>query len=77
MNAPRFPVGTQFIPIGRKEKIVHTVIDYHVTTNLAGEVVCAKYVSEHEFCGQKVRVYDVADATIARGLVGDIADFNK
>jgi len=73
----RFPVGTQFVPIGRKDKTVHTVVDYLTTKNLAGEIVGAKYVSEHEFCGQKVRNYDVADSTIARGLIGNIAEFCK
>ena len=73
----RFPVGTQFIPIGRKDKTVCTVVDYYVTKNLAGEIVNAKYVSEHEFCGQKVKNYDVADSTIARGLIGNIADYCK
>lgn len=52
------------------------MVDYHVTRNLAGEIVSAKYVSEHEFCGQKVRNLEVADATIARGLIGDLRNFS-
>lgn len=71
----RFPVGTQFIPLGAKNKIVHTVVDFLTTKNLAGEIVQCRYVSEHEFLGQKVRNIDVADSTIARGLIGNLADY--
>lgn len=74
-ETPRFPVGTQFIPIGRKEKILHTVTDYHVTRNLAGEIVKCNYVSTHEFCGQKITTIDLPEATIARGLIGNLEDF--
>ena len=71
---PRFPIGTQFIPLGKNTSL-HTVIDYYITRNLAGEIVNTKYVSRHTFLGQEIKNYDIAETTIARGLVGNIADF--
>lgn len=64
----RFPVGTLFIPIGRKHDKPHVVTDFLVTRNLAGEVVRREYKTEHEFCGQTVSSF-VPEATIARGLL--------
>ena len=46
-----------------------TVIDKHTTTNSAGEVVKVRYVSVHEFLGQKVVNEDVVSVTIQRGEV--------
>lgn len=63
----RFPIGTQYIPHGRKNKTPHTVVDYLTTTNLKGEVVKTRYVSSHKFLGQEVFDYDVCEVTIARG----------
>ncbi len=67
-SAARFGPGTTFRPIGKHAQL-NTVCDVHTVTNLAGEVVALRYVATHEFCGQTVTVRDVADATIARGLV--------
>lgn len=63
----RFPVGTTFQPVGKR--YAATVIDYHVTRNLAGEIVRTRYVATHEFMGQTVADCDVAETTIARGLI--------
>ena len=63
----RFAVGTKFTPL-RKNAAECTVTDFLVTRNLAGDVVKTAYVATHIFCGQVVTVYDVCDATIARGL---------
>ena len=62
----KYPVGTKFVP-RRKHRIVHEVIDYHVTRNLGGIVVKERYVTSHMFCGQEVIDYDVIETTIARG----------
>ena len=63
---PRFPVGTRYTPIG-KNAVECTVTDYHVTRNLAGEIVRFGYVAAHLFCGQTVRQFDIPESTIARG----------
>ncbi len=62
----KYPVGTTFTP-RRKNTYTATVIDYHTTTNLAGEVIKARYVCTHDFCGKTVTDYDVSPTTIARG----------
>jgi len=67
--SPRFKIGQKYIPVGDKNKAVHTVVDIHTTTNAAGEVVKLRYVSTHEFCGQIVYDYDVNDTRIARGAI--------
>lgn len=65
---PRFKIGQKYIPVGDKNKAIHTVVDIHTTMNSAGEVVRLRYVSTHEFCGQMVTDYDVSDTRIARGV---------
>lgn len=69
----RFPIGTQYITkakAGRKIiETLHTVVDQMTVTNSRGEVVRCFYVSEHDFCGQKVINYDVVDTTIALNIV--------
>ena len=62
----RFPVGTIYTPRGKHSK-PHAVIDYHVTRNLAGEIVRCRYVSVCQLLGQDLIDYDVAETTIARG----------
>lgn len=64
----RYAIGTQYIPKG-KRKDVCTVIDQLTTRNSRGDVVELRYVSTHEFLGQIVTSRDVAEATIARGLL--------
>jgi len=62
-------IGTKFIKEGRKIKQVETVVDIYKTYNSKGELVKTRYVSEHEFMGQKLRDYDVVAVTIKRGLI--------
>lgn len=64
----RFPIGTQYKPQGKHAKVT-TVIDQLTTTNAMGVVVSLRYVTQHEFLGQKVTNVDVVDTTIARGLL--------
>lgn len=66
---PRFKIGQKFKPIGRKYAQIRTIVDILKTYNSAGELVEIRYVSEHEFMGQKVIDRNVVDSTIARGLV--------
>jgi hypothetical protein len=64
----RFPVGTKFVRIGKKTSAAETVVDFHVTRNLAGEIVKERYVTTREFCGQEITDNDVCETTIARGV---------
>lgn len=66
---PRFKIGQKFKPIGRKHAQICTIVDILKTYNSAGELVEIRYVSEHEFLGQKVIDRNVVDTTIARGLI--------
>lgn len=72
----RFPIGTQYLP-RRKHATVCTVVDQLTTRNAAGDVVACHYVTEHEFCGQKVRDTSVVDPTIAMGLLPKFAHLLK
>ncbi len=62
-----YPIGTQFMSRGKHAKLC-TVVDVLKTYNSAGELVRTRYVTEHDFCGQKVRDNDVCAVTIARQL---------
>ena len=61
-------IGKQYLTRGKAPRLC-TVIDKHTTTNSAGEVVKVRYVSVHEFLGQKVVNEDVISVTIQRGEV--------
>jgi hypothetical protein len=62
----KFLIGTKFTPIGRH--VEHTVVDYYVTKNMAGDIVRERYVTTKVFCGQVVFDHDVCETTIARAL---------
>jgi hypothetical protein len=64
-DEPRFPVGTRFI---RKNRHC-TVVDVHRTYNLAGYHIRTRYVATHEFMGQLVTEYDLAECSIQMGLI--------
>jgi hypothetical protein len=66
---PRFPIGTKFVPQGRKRQDVCTVVDILKTSNNAGELVKILYCASHSFQGQAVLNCDVVEPTIARGLI--------
>jgi hypothetical protein len=51
------------------KKYACTVVDKHVTTNSAGDVVKVRYVSAHELMGQTVHEYDVLETTIMRNRI--------
>lgn len=70
----RFPVGTRFIRLTphKKSKVVETICDFHVTRNLAGDLVKVRYVCTHAYMGQTLIDWDVTETTIARAeLVTD------
>lgn len=71
----RFPIGTQFIPVGNKRKDVYTVVDILTTTKSNGEIFKIEYACQHMFMGQIMNTTAI-DTTIARGLIGNLADFN-
>lgn len=62
-------IGTKFIRRNSKRKDVETVVDILTTTNSKGEVVSVKYVATHEFMGQKVTDFEVANSTIQRAEI--------
>lgn len=64
----RFPIGTTFRSSGKVQRVC-TVVDFHVTRNLAGEIVRARYVATHEFMGQTITERDIAETTIARNVI--------
>ncbi len=63
---PRYTIGHQYMPIGKYPRLC-TVTDIYSTYNSRGELVQIRYVSTHEFNGQTITVYDIPEATIARG----------
>ncbi len=63
----KFPVGTKFIERRKNYTREHTVFDYHVTKNLASEVVRERYIVTHELMGQPI-TSDVCETTIAIAL---------
>ena len=69
----KFPIGTQFIRVGRKHKRVETVTDIITWTNNAGEIVNIRYVATHTFCNQTVTDRDISETTIARGIITEIS----
>jgi len=60
-------IGTQYLSSGKAPRLC-TVVDIHLTYNLAGELVRTGYVCEHEFLGQMIREIDVNQVTVARGI---------
>lgn len=65
---PQFAIGTKF-KTRHKIPRVCQVIDILKTYNNAGELVSIRYVSVHEFMGQKVTDSNVVETTIAMGLI--------
>jgi hypothetical protein len=63
----KYPQGTKFIRRGDKNKRVLTVIDYHTTRNISGDIVKQRYVAGHEFMGQTIIEIDICETTISRG----------
>lgn len=67
MTNPKFKIGTKYKTRGKHPKVC-TVVDIHTTTNIKGDVVKIRYVSEHTLMGQAIRSEEV-ETTIAMGLI--------
>jgi chorismate synthase len=67
MNTPRFKIGQQYQAHGKRKDIC-TIVDILTTTNSKGAVIAIRYLTVHDFMGQKVFNHDVVDATIATGI---------
>ena len=63
---PKFPVGTQYQPIGKP--YVCTVINYLVTRSMDGDIYRVRYMSTHTRLDQRLVDDDVLETTIARGI---------
>lgn len=63
------PMGTKYNSKHGKISRIATVTDYHVTTNLAGEIVNRRYVSTHDFMGQAITERDITETEIRRNLI--------
>ena len=64
-------IGVIYKTRGKNPKIC-TVVDRLDTYNSKGELVKTRYVSEHEFLGQKVTNNDVARSTILMNKLEEI-----
>jgi hypothetical protein len=62
-----YSIGQQYMTHGKSPRLC-TVTDIYRTYNSHGELVRLRYVSTHAFLGQTITDYDVASATIARGI---------
>ena len=69
MNNYYYAIGTTFKKVGRKHTQVETIVDVLFTRNLKGDLVRIRYISEHEFLGQKIKDCDVIHTTVSRGLI--------
>jgi len=61
------PIGHKFQRYNVKHSRIETVIDILKTySEITGELVKTRYVTQHEFMGQSVKDYDVNIVTIQR-----------
>ena len=70
MSDTIYKIGTKYKTSGKNSKEC-TVIDILKTYNSKNELVSIRYVSEHDFLGQRVTNKDVVAVTIARGLISE------
>jgi len=66
----KYQIGTKFIPMESKvRRDVHSIVDFHVTKNMRGEIVKERYVTSHSFMGQEIIKSDIPQATIDRSEI--------
>ena len=65
----KYPQGTKFIRRGDKQKRVLTVIDYHTTRNISGDIVKQRYCVGYEIAMQILTDSDITETTISRGEI--------
>ena len=66
----RFEIGTTYELKRNKSSQVKTIVDVYKTYNSKNELVDLRYVTEHDFLGQKMTDRHVTDTEIARALIG-------
>jgi len=64
----RVKIGTKYKTRGKHPRTC-TVVDILKTYNSKKDLIKIRFVSEHEFCGQKVTNNDVVLPTILMGLI--------
>ena len=67
-TTPLFYPGTTYNSSGKNSKVC-TVINVLTTHNLAGDLVAIRYVTTHDFMGQKIISNSVLQTTIAMRLI--------
>lgn len=65
---PKYKIGAKYKTRGKVPRLC-TVVDILFTYNNDNELVKIRYVSEHDFMGQKIKDFDVVETTITMGLV--------
>jgi len=65
----KYPQGTKFIRRGDKHKRILTVIDYHTTRNISGDIVKQRYCVGYEIAGHILTDSDITETTISRGEI--------
>jgi hypothetical protein len=65
----KYHQGTKFIRRGDKQRRICTVIDYHTTRNLSGDIVKQRYVAGYEILGNIYTDSDITETTISRGEI--------
>lgn len=69
MTLKNVTIGDKFKKRGTKNRNdVYTVVDFHTTCNMHGDIVSQVVIAEHEFCGQVVRSEE-AFSTVVRGRI--------
>jgi hypothetical protein len=68
MNEPRYTVGQKFKTRAKHPQIC-TVVEIFRTYNSKNELVKVNYQAEYELMGQMIKIYDLPEATIARGKI--------
>ena len=64
----KYPVGTTYRRQRGRVLEEQTVVDYHVTRNLSGDIVKERYVTTHSLLGQTIYDYDITQTEIDRAL---------
>lgn len=64
----KYEIGQQYKTRGKSPRTC-TVTDILKTYNHKNELTQIRYVSTHEFCGQKVTNNDVVEASITLGII--------
>ena len=63
----KYPIGTKYSrTVAKGVKRTCTVIDYHVTRNLAGEIVKERYVTVNDI---GTIDYDASSTEVSKGLL--------